>query len=60
MERTLTTAEYLAEPGAMVRREVIHLDAEPLERQTFRGAGAIRSKAVPTFEETPDAFFFLD
>jgi Uma2 family endonuclease len=38
--------------------EVIHLDAEPLERHTFRGAEAIRSRALPSFAEVPDAFFF--
>ena len=38
--------------------EVIHLDAEPLERQTCRSADAIRSRVLPTFAGTPDAFFF--
>ena len=38
--------------------EVIHLDAEPLERRTFRGADAIRSKVLSAFDETADAFFF--
>jgi Uma2 family endonuclease len=39
--------------------EVIQLDGEALERQTFRGVDAIRSRALPTFTETADAFFFL-
>lgn len=39
--------------------EVIQLDGEALERQTFRGGDAIGSKVLPTFTETADAFFFL-
>jgi Uma2 family endonuclease len=39
--------------------EVIHLDGEVLERRTFHGDDAIRSKVLPTFEETANAFFLM-
>ena len=39
--------------------EVIHLDGEVLERRTFYGDDAIRSKVLPTFEETANAFFLM-
>ena len=39
--------------------EVIQLDGEALERQTFRPVDAIRSKVLPTLSETAGAFFFM-
>ena len=39
--------------------EVIHLDGEVLERRTCHGDDAIRSKVLPTFEETANAFFLM-
>lgn len=40
--------------------EVIRLDAEPLQRQTYRGNDAIRSVVLPEFEEIAAGFFTLD
>ena len=48
---------WVIDPDARVI-EVIQLDGEALERQSLRGADAIRSKVLPTFTETANAFFF--
>ena len=38
--------------------EVIQLDAEPLQRRTYRGHEAVGSAVLPDFAETADGFFF--
>ncbi len=38
--------------------EVIHLESEPLQRQTHRGNDAVRSAVLPDFEETAADFFY--
>lgn len=40
--------------------EVIRLDVEPLQRQTYRGSDAIRSVVLPDFEEIAAGFFTVD
>ena len=40
--------------------EVIRLDAEPLQRQTYRDRDAIRSVVLPDFEAIAAGFFTLD
>ena len=37
--------------------EVIQLDAEPLQRQTYHGGDAVTSTVLPAFEEPAAEFF---
>lgn len=38
--------------------EVIHLETEAPERQTFLGVDVVRSEVLPSFQETAATFFF--
>ena len=40
--------------------EVIRLDTEPLQRQTYRSDDAVRSAVLPDFEEPAAGFFTMD